>query len=288
MPQQTMNPMRSSSNVRIALTPPPDTPAQPSEGAPGTACKIAPMSFPVRAITLDLDDTLWPFAPIGVRIERVLDDWLREHSPATAEQFPVERMRAVRDAVFAAHPQHKHDLSLLRRMTLEHALRESGADLALLEPAYETFYAARNQVEYYPDALPALERIAARLPVAAVTNGNADLQRIGLGHLFAHQIHSREHGAAKPEASIFHAACERLGVPPGEVLHVGDHIEMDVIGAARAGLRSCWINRPEDHDGRPQVWTDATLRPDLEFATLTALADWLDAHPSFATEHAAA
>ena len=29
-------------------------------------------SFPVRAITLDLDDTLWPFAPIGARIEQNL------------------------------------------------------------------------------------------------------------------------------------------------------------------------------------------------------------------------
>ncbi len=246
------------------------------------------MSFPVRAITLDLDDTLWPFAPIGARIERVLDDWLRRHSPATAAMFPVERMRALREDVFAAHPQLKHDLSALRRMTLERALRESGADIALLEPAYEIFYAARNQVECYPDALAALERIAARLPVAAVTNGNADLQRIGLDHLFAHQVHARGHGAAKPEASIFHAACGLLGVPPGEVLHVGDHIEMDVLGAARAGLRSCWINRPEDHGGRPQAWTHATARPDLEFATLTALADWLDAHPSSAKDHAAA
>ena len=257
-------------------------------GKAGLGCKIAPMSFPVRAITLDLDDTLWPFAPIGVRIERVLDDWLREHSPATAAMFPVERMRAVREEVFAAHPQHKHDLSILRRMTLERALRESGADMALLEPAYETFYAARNQVEYYPDSLDALQRIAARLPVAAVTNGNADLQRIGLDHLFVHKIHSREHGAAKPEASIFHAACDLLGVPPAEVLHVGDHIEMDVVGAVRAGLRSCWINRPEDHDGHPQAWPHEALRPDLEFDTLAALADWLDAHPSFATEHAAA
>lgn len=245
------------------------------------------MSFPVRAITLDLDDTLWPFAPIGARVERVLDEWLREHSPATAAMFPVARMRAMRDEVFAQNPHLLHDLSALRRITLERALRESGADMALLEPAYETFYAARNQVEYYPDSLAALERIAARLPIAAVTNGNADLHRIGLAHLFAHQVHSREHGAAKPEASIFHAACARLGAPPAEVLHVGDHIEMDVLGAARAGLRTCWINRPEDHPA-PRTWTHEELRPDLEFATLTALADWLDAHPHSATEHAAA
>jgi putative hydrolase of the HAD superfamily len=240
------------------------------------------VSFPIRAITLDLDDTLWPFAPIGARIERVLDAWLREHSPRTAEIFPVETMRAVREQVFRDNPHLHHDMSQLRRMTLEHALRESDADMDLLDPAYEIFYAARNQVECYPDSLAALERIAARVPIAAVTNGNADLERIGMAHHFSFQLGAREHGAAKPDASIFHAACAQLGVAHAEVLHVGDHIEMDVIGATRAGLRSCWINR-EAH-----TWTHATLRPDLEFTDLTALADWLDATQPATTEHVAA
>jgi putative hydrolase of the HAD superfamily len=240
------------------------------------------VSFPVRAITLDLDDTLWPFAPIGARIEQVLHAWMLEHSPPTAARFPIEAMRALREQVFGEHPHLVHDLGELRRITLRRALRESGADPALLDPAYEAFYAARNQVECYADSLAALERIAARVPVAALTNGNADLERIGLSQHFAFQLGAREHGAAKPEASIFHAACARLGVPHGEVLHVGDHIEMDAIGAARAGLRSCWINR------EAQAWTHPSLRPDLEFADLAALADWLDATQLPATEHAAA
>lgn len=240
------------------------------------------MSFPVRAITLDLDDTLWPFAPIGVRIERVLHEWMQEHSPPTAARFPIEAMRALREEVFAQNPHLLHDLSEMRRLTLRRALHESGADPSLLEPAYEIFYAARNQVECYPDSLAALERIAARVPIAALTNGNADLTRIGMSHHFAFQLGAREHGAAKPEASIFHAACERLGVARHEVLHVGDHIEMDALGATRAGLRSCWINR------EGQTWTHDTLRPDLEFNDLTALADWLDAQSQDAKEHAAA
>lgn len=240
------------------------------------------MSFPVRAITLDLDDTLWPFAPIGVRIERVLHEWLQEHSPPTAARFPIEAMRTLREEVFAQNPHLLHDLSEMRRLTLRRALHESGADPALLEPAYEIFYAARNEVECYPDSLAALERIAARVPIAALTNGNADLTRIGMSHHFAFQLGAREHGAAKPEASIFHAACERLGVARHEVLHVGDHIEMDALGATRAGLRSCWINR------EGQAWTHDTLRPDLEFADLTALADWLDAPYQDIKEHAAA
>ena len=71
-----------------------------------------------------------------------------------------------------------------------------------------------------------------------------------------------------------------MGYLPGEVLHVGDDIELDVLGAARAGLRTCWINRCEAGDA-PRCWPHDGLRPDLHFDTLTALADWLDAtHPS--------
>ena len=240
------------------------------------------MSFPVRAITLDLDDTLWPFAPIGARIERKLHAWMEVHSPQTAARFPVEEMRALRECVVAEYPQHAHDLSLLRRLTIERALRESGGDVALAEAAYAIFFAERNRVDFYPDAPEALRRIAARVPLAAVSNGNADLAAIGIGDFFRFQLGAREHGAAKPSASIFHAACEQLGVPPHEVLHVGDHIEMDVLGAARAGLRTCWLDR------EGLTWPHADVRPDLHFASLAALADWLDALQSPAQEEAAA
>ncbi len=235
------------------------------------------MNFPVLAITLDLDDTLWPFAPIGARIDQVLYEWMLQHSPATAAMYPVAAMRELRERSFRDNPHLHYDLSALRRLTLREALENSGADLALLEPAYEAFYAARNQVEFYPDAVDALARIAARVPVAALSNGNADLARIGLEHHFAFQLGSREHGAAKPAASIFHAACERLGVAPAQVLHVGDHIEMDVVGAMQAGLRGCWINRVE------HTWHHPSLQPDLQFDTLTGLADWLDANASAQT-----
>lgn len=232
------------------------------------------MNFPVHAITLDLDDTLWPFAPIGARIERVLEAWMQEHSPVTAQRFPLLQMRALREQVWRAHPHLWHDIGQVRRLTLEIALRESGADAALATAAYEAFYAERNRVEFYPDALDALARIAARVPVGALSNGNADLARIGIDRHFAFQLHPRDHGAAKPEASLFLAACTRAGHAPGHVLHVGDHVESDVAGAARAGLRSCWIRRDDHPDG---LWPYDDLQPDLVFDTLAGLADWLEA-----------
>lgn len=229
-----------------------------------------------RAITLDLDDTLWPFAPIGARIERVLDDWLRAHSPRTARRFPIPAMRTLRDRVFAEHPHLLHDMSALRRRTLEIAFAESGEPEALAGPAYDVFFAERNRVEWYPDALDALRRLAARLPLFALSNGNADLATIGVDHLFAGQLGAREHGAAKPDPGIFLAACARLRCAPHEVLHVGDHVEMDVIGAARAGLRTAWVHRDDQRAHRPH-WPHADIAPDLIVHDLAALADRIDA-----------
>ena len=234
------------------------------------------MTFPVRAITLDLDDTIWPIGPVILRAENALGEWLREHAPRTAARYPLEAMRALRDEVAAEHPQLAHDFTRQRMIALERMLQLSEDDVGLAQAAFEVFFAARCEVEHYDDSLDALDRLAARVPLAALSNGNADLHRIGLMHVFRFQLGAREHGAAKPAASIFHAACGQLGCAPGDVLHVGDDIEMDVVGAHRAGLRTCWINRI-DGNGPGREWAHAEVRPDLEFPTLAALADWLDA-----------
>lgn len=226
-----------------------------------------------RAITLDLDDTLWPVWPAIEAAERELHAWLERHAPGTARAFPIERMRALRAQVHADHPQLAHDFCEQRMISLRIALREGGDDPARADEAFEVFYAARNRVELYADSLPALERLAARLPLAALTNGNACIHRIGLSAHFRFSLGAREHGAAKPEPSIFHAACARLGLAPHEVLHVGDDPHMDVLGARRAGLCAAWINR------RDEVW-EHEERPDLEIRSLDALAEWLERTPA--------
>src|SRR3954468_13678678 len=227
------------------------------------------MPFTIRAITLDLDDTIWPVAPAIDRAEAALDAWLLAHAPRAAQRWPLQARRALRDQVDAEHPQFAHDFTRQRLITLERMLRESGEDVALVDDAFEAYFAARCEVEHYDDSLAALQRLAARVPLAALSNGNACLTRIGLMPLFRFQLGAREHGAAKPAVSIFHAACRQLGVVPARVLHVGDDVELDVVGAARAGLRTCWINR----DGRR--WSRADVQPDLQFDSLASLADWL-------------
>ena len=47
----------------------------------------------IKAITLDLDDTLWPIWPTIDRAEVLLQEWLARHAPATAELFVDPQVR---------------------------------------------------------------------------------------------------------------------------------------------------------------------------------------------------
>ena len=185
------------------------------------------MNFPVRAITLDLDDTLWPFAPYR-RAHRAGAACLAARAQPADRRALADRgdARAARTHGRSEHPHLAHDLTEQRRLIpVARAAREPATTRRMPKAAYDVFFDARNQVECYADSIAALQRLAARVPVAALTNGNADLQRIGLAPHFTFVLGAREHGTPKPSPCIFHAACERLRLAPGEVLHVGDDIE---------------------------------------------------------------
>lgn len=210
----------------------------------------------VRAIALDLDDTLWPIAPVIERAERALQDWLRPRAGATAGFLADAAQRlALRQRILAERPQIAHDLRALRRELLRRALRQHGEDEALVDAAYEVFIAERMRVQPYADAEPALAWLAARYPLVAVSNGNADLRRIGLGRYFRAALSAQEFGVAKPDARIFHAAAQAAGVPAPQMLHVGDDPGLDIRGALAAGLRAVWLNRAG------ASWPHADLQP---------------------------
>lgn len=226
----------------------------------------------IAALTLDLDDTLWPVWPAIERAEARLIDWLAEHAPATAAAHDRATLRALRNAVALEQPDWQHNLSRIRLESIRRALSQHGDDPTLAEAAFEAFFAERQRVEFFADVIPALERLAARWPIVALSNGNADVGRVGLGRYFRGAISAQAFGLGKPEAAIFHAACELAGAAPGAVLHIGDDGELDVDGALNAGLRAAWIERPElPPPARPRS------RPHHTVPHLLALADELGA-----------
>lgn len=197
----------------------------------------------IRAITLDLDDTLWPIWPTIRRAEEVLLQWLSEHAPATAAVFrDTESLRAIRNQMVTLRPDLQHDLSALRRESIRLALTQAGDDGALAEPAFDLFFAERQRVTLFADAHETLAFLSSRYPLAAVSNGNANVELIGIGRYFQHSLSATVLGVAKPDVRIFHAAASALQVQPHEVLHVGDDATLDARGAMEAGMQAVWFN----------------------------------------------
>jgi HAD superfamily hydrolase (TIGR01549 family) len=230
-----------------------------------------------KAILFDLDDTLWPIVPVIVRAEVLLHDWFALHAPNVAQQFSIAALREQRMALLEQQPALQLDLHQLRRICLHSAFGIAGEDSAKIDAAMDYFVTARNAVTPYADVLPGLQRLKGymqgRMLVGSISNGNADLASIGMAHHFTVSLAAATFGSAKPDAAIFHAACEQLGVAPHDAVYVGDDLKYDVRGAQNAGMRAVWLKRG---DTRAQQQGD--IVPDAICATFDELLVWLDSH----------
>ena len=226
----------------------------------------------IKAITLDLDDTLWPVWPTIGRAEAVLQTWLSAHAPAAAVlSADVEVKKAVRAEINARYADWAHDLSFLRRESIRALLEQAGEPGHLAEAAFEVFFAERQRVDLFDDALPALAFWSQRMPVVALSNGNADVHRVGIGEHFHASVSAQSLGVAKPDLRIFVAGAAAAGVEPHQVLHVGDDAHADCVGALAAGMQVAWLNR-EGHE-----WSYGDIRPHLDVPDLHSLcASWPD------------
>ncbi|MDQ3934308.1 MAG: haloacid dehalogenase type II [Actinomycetota bacterium] len=123
----------------------------------------------------------------------------------------------------------------------------------------------------FPDTRPALRRTrAAGVRLMIVSNTDRDIMEHTLRQLevpFDDVQVAEDVGAYKPSDEVFRRALERIGEPPERVLHVAFGFKYDIGPAARAGMRTAWVNRhqepppgdsPYDHEWR-DLWGLAEL-----------------------------
>ena len=223
----------------------------------------------IRAVCFDLDNTLWEVLPVIMRAERAMYDFLGQRYPRVVAAMSIEAMREARARVAIDHPHMCHDFSFLRKQALLNHASDHGYAASMAEEAFEVFMRARNEIELYADVRPALEVLYRRYRLFTASNGNADLRRIGLAHLFERSVAAREVGALKPDKAVFLKVIEATDLQPAEVLYVGDDPELDVEGARRAGMQTVWINR----DAAP--WPTALAPPPHSVKSLIELNELL-------------
>jgi FMN hydrolase / 5-amino-6-(5-phospho-D-ribitylamino)uracil phosphatase len=226
----------------------------------------------IRALSFDLDDTLWPIAPVIARAENALQDWLAQHAPMAAALFAnPHAVHDIREQIKRLRPELKHDLSAIRREAIRLGLYRAGENPLLANEAFDVFFAERNRVQFYPDVREALARLGARFTLVALSNGNAQLDLVGLADVFKASLSASQLGFAKPDPRAFKAAAQAAACAPEEVLHVGDDISLDVLGARAAGLQSAWLNRAD------VLWPHPGHEPHVQASDLLELCDCLQA-----------
>lgn len=202
----------------------------------------------IKVIAFDLDDTLWEVTPVLLRAEATLNQWLAEKVEAL--RYSVEDMRGLRDHVLSADPSLAGKVTELRRRMIEEAMLRSGIAateaLRLSEDAMEVFLHARNQIDLFDGALEVIQALSRAYVLGVLTNGNADIRRLGLSDYFHFAYSAEEVGAPKPEANLFEAALEKTGTNPAEMVYVGDDPLLDVDAANRLGIRTVRVKREGD------------------------------------------
>jgi len=228
----------------------------------------------IRLISFDLDDTLWPCMPTIEAAEQAVWEWIERDYPGLAAATNPQGLMDLRRTMMRNDPLLQVNLTQMRRLFYQHLVFQHGLPEAFVEQGMALFLEWRNRVEPFAEVSEVLQQLQHRFALAALSNGNADIFQTGLGQYFHYRLSAAEVMSAKPEPEMFAALCHQSGLPPQQILHVGDHPRHDILGAQNSGLKSAWINR----EGRewPQ---ELALHPDIQCQNLNELLHhpWLTA-----------
>ena len=207
----------------------------------------------IKAVSFDFYNTLVRFWPPLEEIQRAACHELG----LTVQEEDITRGYAVADVLFNRENEDRA-LSLrsdeerleffgrYEQLILETAGVPVSIDLA--QKVWKMAMSVPKDFMPFDDAVPALEQLReAGCKVGMITNLRRDLgqlcQRVGLSPYLDFMVGSEEAGMEKPHPPIFMAALKRVGAAPEEVVHVGDQIRSDVMGAQGVGMQAVLIDR---------------------------------------------
>lgn len=229
----------------------------------------------IKAITFDLDDTLYDNYPVIRKTTAESHAALQGFHPALQE-FTQEAYQALRDELLRREPEIYHDVSEWRRRSVELAMLNAGLPpeqaFSGAAQVMTVFHQWRSEVEMPEETHQTLKLLAEKVPLVAITNGNAQPEKMGIADYFQFALRAGPDGRAKPWQDMYHLAAERLNIAPQHILHVGDDLTTDVTGSLRCGMQACWINLRQ---GNLMHINDARLLPHVEISQLASLTSLL-------------
>jgi len=225
----------------------------------------------IQLICFDLDDTLWPCMPTIIHAEESLYQWLCSNKAVVTDKYSVKELRDKRLSLAERRPELKHNLSKLRKVSLYELADEFNDSTDWIDTAFGIFYEARQSVNLFDDVIEVLQQLSQSYELAAMTNGNADIYRTEIGHLFKYSITAEETGAAKPDKLMFSSLLQQSALLPQQILYIGDHPVQDIEGANKVGIPNVWLNRQKQDWSHQQITPDNSATDLYEILELLAI-----------------
>lgn len=132
----------------------------------------------------------------------------------------------------------------IMEISFRQLFRQTGLDLQP-EEAARILMEEHGLSSPYEDTEEFLNTVGKHFPICVVSDADDDMIRPLMKlYQFDKLFTSEQFQAYKgsPGGRIFQAVIDYYGVAPGKILHIGDS-KYDVLGAKRAGLKTCWLNR---------------------------------------------
>ena len=197
----------------------------------------------VKAMSFDLDDTLYDNHPYIVEAEKQLFSFMFSRWPQL-ESIGKKGWIGFRREAVHENPLLKHDMIALRRAVLSKLFTAIGLEgkeqQDAVQRSYDLFYFQRSNFKVDTRFTNVLKVLADKMPVIAITNGNVDIERVGLADCFHKVYHASTEQRSKPYPDMFNNAVSFTGVAAENILHIGDNLEKDVFGALNAGYMAGW------------------------------------------------
>jgi 2-haloalkanoic acid dehalogenase type II len=199
----------------------------------------------VKAISFDADGTLWDFEKVMRHSLRHVLKELEKLDPHATEMLDIDKMIRIRDRVANELKGKVTNLESIRfeafRQTLEEIGRPNDALASHLNQVYLKY--RFEDIKLFDDVLPTFEALRVKYTLGLLSNGNSYPELCGLEGMFRFVIFSQDYSVEKPNPRLFQIALEKAGCSKQQLLHIGDSLQEDVMGATNAGIRCVWINR---------------------------------------------
>ena len=233
----------------------------------------------IRGVTFDLWQTLLiDNRDLGLARMKVRLDGALEALRGAGEEYSEEQVaQAYRQCYRTCHDVRAQELDVSFMEQIEIFIRHIDEGLPERLPQEVVGRIAEvyadSLFDYPPPPHPDAKGVLSRLKEAGYFLGlisntgmtpgvtlRTYMEQVGILEYFDVLAFSDELKLAKPASRIFLHTTDGLRLPPGQVVHVGDHLLNDVFGAGQVEMKTIWIDTKDDHQQKVDVRPDATVR----------------------------